>query len=273
MANKSIVSNSKLTAIGNAIRSKTGKTASLTLDQMANEISNISTGGVGGSENRLKKLLDAVKHCSYLFTYYEGTSVEDLISYSDTENVTDMEYMFEYCSNLQTIPQLNTSKVTDTKYMFRACTNLQTIPQLNTSNVTNMKYMFERCNNLQTIPLLDTSKVTTMSYMFDDCYKLSTIDITSMDKITSANYLSYFANSCYSLTKLIIRTMTVIPPLNTDSFTNCYHFEGIVNATYNPEGLKDGRIYVPDDKVEELKQATNWSTYADIIVPLSSLEE
>lgn len=34
----------KLTAIANAIRSKTGKTGTLTLDQMASEVSNISTG-------------------------------------------------------------------------------------------------------------------------------------------------------------------------------------------------------------------------------------
>ena len=42
MATKSIVSNSKLERIGNAIRNKTGKTEPLTLDQMANEIENLS---------------------------------------------------------------------------------------------------------------------------------------------------------------------------------------------------------------------------------------
>ena len=56
-------------------------------------------------------------------------------------------------------------------------------------------------------------------------------------------------------------------------FNNCYHFYGTVNTDYNPNGLKDGRIYVPDDKVEALKTATNWSVYADIIVPLSTLVE
>ena len=64
-----------------------------------------------------------------------------------------------------------------------------------------------------------------------------------------------------------------MPALSSDAFTNCYHFTGTVNATYNPDGLKDGRIYVPDDKVEALKSATNWSVYADIIVPLSTLVE
>ena len=67
--------------------------------------------------------------------------------------------------------------------------------------------------------------------------------------------------------------MDTIPVLNSNAFYDCYHFTGTVNSTYNPNGLKDGRIYVPDDKVEALKTATNWSVYADIIVPLSTLVE
>ena len=135
-----------------------------------------------------------------------------------------------------------------------------------------MGNMFKSCSNLTTIPQLDTSKATRMSYMFADCFKLTTIDITHMN-ITSTSYTFYFASNCYSLTKLIIRNMPSIPQINSTAFNNCYHFTGTTNATYNPQGLKDGRIYVPDDKVDALKTATNWSTYADIIVPLSTLVE
>ena len=295
--------------------------------------------------NALKKLLDATKSAHSLFRNYTGTSVDNLIQYSDTENVTNMNYMFYYCSNLTTIPQLNTSKVTYMSYMFyscskiqtiplidtsnvtsmeymftgcshlqtipqlntskvtsmyqmfyqctnlqsipqlntskvstmvqmfASCSKLQTIPQLNTSNVTNMSSMFSYCYKLQTIPQLNTSNVTNMYYMFNSCYLLPKIDITSMDKITSASSSNQIFYNCYSLTKLIIRTMTTIPALNSNAFTNAYHFNGIVNSTYNPDGLKDGRIYVPDNMVDSLKQATNWSVYADIIVPLSTLVE
>ena len=67
--------------------------------------------------------------------------------------------------------------------------------------------------------------------------------------------------------------MDTIPQLYVNNpFYNCYHFTGTVNADYNPEGLKDGRIYVPDDKVETLKTAFMWRDYADIIVPLSLLD-
>ena len=91
--------------------------------------------------------------------------------------------------------------------------------------------------------------------------------------ITSSFDTYNFAKSCKSLTKLIIRNMNTIPQLYSNAFTDCYHFTGTTNSTYNPQGLKDGRIYVPDDKVDALKKATNWSAYSDIIVPLSTLVE
>ena len=65
--------------------------------------------------------------------------------------------------------------------------------------------------------------------------------------------------------------MDTIPALDSIAFASCYHFTGTRNSKYNPNGLKDGRIYVPDDKVAQLKKATNWSTYASIIVGLSEL--
>ena len=230
------------------------------------------TGGGSGATSTLKTLLDATKSTQYLFYNYKGTSVEDLISYNDTENVTNMGSMFQGCSNLTTIPQLDTSSATTMETMFYQCNMLTSIPQLATNLVTDMNNMFNQCSKLTTIPQLDTSKVKDMTGMFYQCYMLATIDITHMN-ITATYRSDSFAGSCYSLTKLIIRNMTTIPSLESNAFNNCYHFTGTTNATYNPQGLKDGRIYVPDDKVDALKTATNWSTYADIIVPLSTLQE
>lgn len=194
----------------------------------------------------VKNLLDATKSTYYLFYQYSGTSVDGLISFSDTENVTIMSNMYQNSENLTSIPKLDTSSVTIMSSMCQNCKNLTTTPKLDTSNVTSFYYTFAYCNNLRTI------------------------DISHI-KETVNTY--YFAYGCFSLTKLIIRNMPTIPSLNSNAFTNCYHFTGTTNATYNPQGLKDGRIYVPDDKVEELKVATNWSVYADIIVPLSTLVE
>ena len=256
-------------AIRMAINNKGGTlTTTDTFASYPSAIDSLPSGG-GGS---LKTLLDATKSCYYLFFNYKGTSVNDLISYSDTENVTNMSYMFRECSNLTTIPSINTSLVTNMDSMFQFCSKLTTIPSINTSLVTNMSYMFSQCSSLTTISQIDTSMVTSMSNMFRNCQSLTTIDITHMN-ISSTSNSNSFAYGCYSLTKLIIRNMNSIPTLNSNAFTNCYHFKGTTDPTYNPQGLKDGRIYVPDDKVDALKTATNWSKYADIIVPLSTLVE
>lgn len=256
-------------AIRTAINNKGGTLT--TTDTFASYPSAIDSLLSGGGDT-LKTLLDATKSTYYLFNEYKGTSVSDLISFSETSNVIDMRYMFNNCLKLTTIPQLDTSKVTNMISMLRGCYHLATFPQLDTSNVTQMNYMFYDCHDLTTISQLNTSKVTSMGYMFYNCYALTTIDMTHMN-ITQPYNISAFASNCYSLTKLIIRNMTTIPSINTNSFNSCYHFTGTTNETYNPQGLKDGRIYVPDDKVDALKTATNWSVYADIIVPLSTLVE
>ena len=234
-----------------------------------------------------------IKDTSYMFNSCKNlTSIPEL----NTINVTNMQSMFNGCTSLTSIPQLNTSKVTTMQSMFNGCTSLtsipqldtinvldmsgvfwncpalQTIPQLNTSKVTTMQFMFNGCTSLTSIPQLDTINVNNMKLMFYNCFLLKKIDITYMHLSDISNSYN-FAYSCYSLTKVIIRYMTKVPALNKNSFSGCYHILGTKNSTYNPNGLKDGRIYVPDDMVDTLKSATNWATYADIIVPLSTLEE
>ena len=59
----------------------------------------------------LKAFLDATKSGYSLFYNYKGSSVNELISFTDTTNVTTMDQMFYNCGNLTTIPALDTSKV------------------------------------------------------------------------------------------------------------------------------------------------------------------
>ena len=64
-------------------------------------------------------------------------------------------------------------------------------------------------------------------------------------------------NGCSSLkTVVILQSDNVITLYNTNSFVG--------NA-------EDRLIYVPDDLVDSYKSATNWSTYADVIRPISEL--
>lgn len=145
---------------------------------------NVPQVAQGGS---LKAFLDGTQTAYQLFYKYAGTSVDGLISYSDTANVTSMENMFYNCTNLTTIPSLDTSKVTTMKWMFNGCTSLTTIPQLILSNKVIMYGMFSGCSNLITIPRIDASNAGTLAFAFQDCTSLtsfglydfrSTIDIS-----------------------------------------------------------------------------------------------
>ena len=266
------------------------------INEETKEINVIKNITINAAVSTLKKYLDYKGSLASAFSNSTITydALNEMFSYDDTSNVTNMNNMFNNCRSLTTIPLLNTSNVTDMGFMFNNCNNLTTIPLLDTANVTNMERMFyncvrlttiplintssatdmgdmfNNCNNLTTIPPLDTYHVGDMGYMFNDCYLLTKVDITYTDNFDSLDHAFW---NCNSLTKLIIRNMGNAPTIQTNTFGNCYHFTGTKNATYNPNGLKDGRIYAPDNMVNTLKSATNWSKYADIIVPLSTLEE
>ena len=152
----------------------------------------------------VKALLDAKKSCRYLFKDYTGTSVDGLISYSDTSNVTEMSDMFSGCSSLTTIPQLDTSSATYMTNMFDGCSSLATIPQLDTSKVTTMSGMFWNCVKLITIPELNTSSVTDTSNMFAGCSSLTTIPQLDTSSVT---YMYNMFSSCSSLKSILMTGM------------------------------------------------------------------
>ena len=144
-----------------------------------------------------------ITNASYMFQYCSNlTTIPQL----DTSNVTDMSDMFSGCSNLTTVPQLDTSNVTDMNYMFYNCYTLTTVPQLDTSNVTDMQNMFQYCSNLTTIPQLDTSNVADMSYMFHGCKRLTTVPQLDTSNVKNMSYMFY---GCKSLTDCRLKNIKI----------------------------------------------------------------
>ena len=167
------------------------------------------------------------------------------LEYLNTEKVTDMRYMFYYCSkltsldvskfntanvtnmgrmfyNCQTLPSLdvtkfNTSNVSDMNGMFYNCLKLTSldVTNFNTENVTNMNCMFYNC---QTLPSLDVTKfstanVTNMSCMFYNCSKLTSLDVTNFNTANVTD-MSYMFRNCVALTSLYLANF------NTEKVTN-----------------------------------------------------
>lgn len=104
----------KLTAIANAIRSKTGGSDLLTLDEMPQEIQSIQTGGGGTSEE-----LDAL-------IVIKGVDNSPSITKYETQSDGDIrEYAFCYCQYLTQVDIPNISYVRDSAFFF--CKGLEQI--------------------------------------------------------------------------------------------------------------------------------------------------
>ena len=134
------------------------------------------------------------------------TTIEG-IEYLNTENVTNMSWMFSDCSALTTLDVSNfdTKNVTDMIGMFSGCRTLTTldVSNFNTQNVTNISGMFYGCSTLTTLDIanFDTQNVTDMNYMFWGCAALTTLDVSHFDTQNVTNMSSMFYG-CYELTTL-----------------------------------------------------------------------
>lgn len=260
---------------------------------MAIKFRELTTAGSG--ESTLKKLLDYTQSTIRMFGSTAGvtlnyTDLTGYFDYNETENVKYANYMFNDNKNIQVVPSLNLSNLTDATGMFSGANALISVGTFNTNKCTTMAYMFKNCQNFESIPSLDVSYSTSFYDMFTNCYKLKTLPRLNLRKYNNINFalmfsncrlleyvdLSYFQSSdstktegmfncCYSLKAIVIRELGTSYTLNNYALYDNYHFKGTVNSTYNPNGDKDGYIYVPRNKVNTIKSATNWSVYADQI--------
>ena len=133
----------------------------------------------------------------------ESTFTE-IPEWADFKYVTDFSYMFRYCNNLQTIPEIDTSNATNMNSMFNGCGNLTTVPAFNTSNVTDMGSMFNDCGNLTTVPAFDTSNVANMYqmfYTFGGNKNLVSLPKFNCQKVNGmGRYFSYYEDGMSALT-------------------------------------------------------------------------
>ena len=187
----------KLTAIGDAIRGKTGGTDLLTLDGMVTAINGISTGG---GATLPEEAYVITGNCDYLFSDGKWKWYIDLFgSQVTTNNITSCNYMFSNCRELTNIPFSINGK-SDYNYiscysMFNTCDALLTLPTL-TIKPNMMSYMFNEAKRIREIPesyatTIDFSLINSdssqMGSMFAGCYSLRTIP-------------SSFLKQCYSVT-------------------------------------------------------------------------
>ena len=130
------------------------------------------------------------------------------VDYLHTKNLTDMNWMFYGCSNLESINFVgNASKVTNLNYTFGSCSKLTSLDlnSWDTSCVSNMSSTFNSCQALSSLDIgqWNTSVVNDMSDMFNYCRSLTSLDLSSWDFSNVIN-TSYMFGDCTNLYDLYI---------------------------------------------------------------------
>ena len=150
---------------------------------------------------------------------------------------TSCYYWFCGCSKLtdiEGIEKLNTENVTDMSYMFYNCRKLSSLDfsKFNTENVTNMKYMFCDCRILSSLDLsnFNTAKVEDMSYMFSDCRKLSSLDLSNF-YTAKVGDMSYMFSYCSTLTTIYGSDEFVTEEVynSQNMFLRCKNLKGAID--------------------------------------------
>ena len=129
------------------------------------------------------------------------------IEYLDTSNLSDMGYLFSYCTNLNYVNTSNwdVSNVNSLYYTFAYCKSLTNLDVSNWDirNVNSLYYTFAYCYSLTTIDVSnwDVSNVTNMSATFYYCDSLTNLNVSNWD-VSNVTYMNYMFSYCKSLSML-----------------------------------------------------------------------
>jgi len=153
-------------------------------------------------------------------------------------------------ANVTTLPEGIT--VLD-NYAFYGCSKIALTSIPNTVKEID-NFAFYNCTGLS-ITKLPTVLEKIGGTAFRNCTSLTTLDTMSLNlnKIDGQSF-----RGCSNLTTFIVRALSV-PTLASNVFQD------------TPIASGTGYIYVLDNLVFSYKSATNWSTYADQIKPISEL--
>ena len=183
-------------------------------------------------------ITDQLTDMSYMFCWCSSLTSIDVSNFN-TANVTDMSGMFEYCESLKALDlsNFNTANVTDMSYMFdgsSALTSLN-VSNFDTGNVTDMYCMFRDCSSLKSLDVtkINTANVTNMMFMFNNCSSLTSLDFSNFNtaNVTSMGYMFY---NCSALTTIFCNDdwKSDVVKSSYDMFTNCTKLKGAV--AYHP---------------------------------------
>ena len=173
------------------------------------------------------------------FMWFDGcsdlTEIEG-IENLNTEEVTNMGYMFYGCSGLTSlnVSNFDTQKVEDMSYMFSACSGLTSlnVSHFDTKNVKDMSNMFYNCRSLTSLDVskFNTQKVENMHAMFSWCKGLHSLNLSKFDTQNVKDMSRMFRRSS-ALKTIYVSDKFVTTKVSNGSemFKDCTSLKGAID--------------------------------------------
>ena len=172
----------------------------------------------------------ANENCEHLFSHYNKVECIEGLQYLNTENVTNMSWMFDWCRKVEKLDVggFDTRNVTNMSGMFNGCSEVEKldVSGFDTRNVMNMSDMFCDCSEVEKLDVsgFDTKNVTNMNGMFEGCINVWELDVSNFDTRNVTNMMGMFWN-CERVQEINVSRF------NTSNVTNmCAMFYGCINV-------------------------------------------
>ena len=237
-----IIDGAILTDIADAVREKTGAIEPIVPENMAEILRNVDDGYERG--------------------YAAGYEIGHRNGKTDglTEFIDKDYFVTGKAIQLEAWKYFSDTKITAVKFPYT--TRIGSSAFSNCSSLVSAKFplvtyvennALDACSKLVSVylPLVEVFGGS----VFKGDTSLETVDFPVLNTIWELAF-----SGCTALKTVVLRLNRVSQLKTADVFNNT----PIANGT--------GYIYVPDDLVEQYKAATNWSTYANQIKPISELE-
>lgn len=286
---KVVVTKEKLTAVADALRDKTEATEAYSLDEMPEVIQGIETGGGADIEitdvtflfysgarlelyNQLAPLFKDITSTKNMFSGSDISSID--LSITDFSKVSDASSMFSNCTS-ESIDLSDIHIPAGTlSSMFSNCKSKRIDlsgleydrsvgGQLNSGYSLSM---FSGCSNLEYLLFPHMHAIYRQCFykVGSDTTDGAILDLNgSFTQISDSTSFNGTSSEPCKIAALILRPTSLVKLSSTSTFNYCW----IKTET------DKGFIYVPDDLVDTYKSATNWTTFASKIKPLSEYVE
>lgn len=188
-------------------------------------------------------IMQNVISMNYMFMYSNLNSISS--EEIDTSNALFMRHTFYATPYLEKVDNLYIGKAFDLTQTF-AGSALKQAKLVGSQYVANGELMFRGCLQLESVYM--EKAFSTMQQMFEDCRSLKTVVLSNDTEITENVSLAGI-------------------------FNGCDHFNGTQDDTYNPNGDRDGRIYVTDRLYDIYVENNRFGDYTDLLRPISQYTE